>query len=79
MAACSIRSDYFNCDFGSGRQSTTCGMTPEGGNKMLDWLVTSGETTSPGTGPPSGHTTGDSADMYYYLEASSGRPWEKAM
>lgn len=36
-----------------------------------DWLVDAGGTTSFGTGPSAGNTTGSSTDNYLYLETSS--------
>ncbi|XP_013393211.1 MAM and LDL-receptor class A domain-containing protein 1 [Lingula anatina] len=58
-----------NCDF----EVDTCTWTNVGSGDKFDWTLSSGSTSSGGTGPSVDHTVGSAAGKYVYIESSRPR------
>ncbi|XP_013416941.1 MAM and LDL-receptor class A domain-containing protein 1 [Lingula anatina] len=58
----------FTCDFGMGEMSSWCGITQDVTTDNFNWTLHSGSTPDVGTGPLTGHTTGELDDCYIYTE-----------
>lgn len=70
---------HFYCNFGSETAKDDCGMTQEKDADKMDWIPQSGKTQTRNTGPRTGHSSGHGDDVYYYIEASFGRPYDNAI